>query len=344
MIIFSILAVIFVFFLLIFPHELGHFISAKSCGMQVNRFSIGMGPKLWGFKRKETEYVISPLPLGGYVKIAGMAPGEENLEKGFRRQSWGKRVLVLISGSLMNYLVAIIMFSLIFMIGFYTFNLEEAVIGEVSPGSPAERANLLAGDKILKVDGHQVRKWEELAQSIRNTQSETLSLEVKRKDKVFIAQVKPVFDPELGRRIIGIIPSKVFRRYNPIISLAMGVERTVALTGLILSAVGGMVMGKVPAQLSGPVGIAQFVGESAKLGLIPLFSLTALLSINLALFNLFPIPALDGGRLLFLLIEKIRGKALKLEREEAIHYIGFIILITLFLLITYQDILRLIPK
>jgi len=312
--------------------------------MQVDRFSLGLGPKLWGFKKKETEYTISALPLGGYVKIAGMEPGEENLEKGFRRQPWSKRVLVIISGSLMNYVVAIIMFSLIFTMGFYTFNLEEAIIGEVRPGSPAEKANLLPGDKILKVDGHRVKGWEGLASFIKDSQSDVLKLEVQRENKIFAVQVKPVFDSELGKRVIGITPSKVFKRYNPITSLAMGVERTITLTGLILASVGQMIVGKLSAQISGPVGIAQFVGESAKLGLIPLFSLVALLSINLAIFNLFPIPALDGGRLLFLLIEKIRGKALNLEKEEIVHYIGFIILLILILVVTYQDILRLVPR
>jgi regulator of sigma E protease len=344
MVILTILSIIFVFFLLIFPHELGHFISAKGCGMQVDRFSLGLGPKLWGFKKRETEYVISAFPLGGYVKIAGMEPGEKDLEKGFRRQSWSKRVGVIIAGSLMNYLVAIIMFSLIFMMGFYTFNLEEAVIGEVRSGSPAEKANLLPGDKILKVDGRQTKGWEELALSIEKSQSEVLTLEVQRKDRVFVVQIKSVFDSELSKKIIGITPSKTFRRYNPIISLSMGVERTISLTGLILASVGWMIIGKLPAQVSGPVGIIQFVGQSAGLGIIPLFSLIALLSINLGLFNLFPIPALDGGRLLFLLIEKIRGKALNLEKEEMVHYIGFIILLALILVVTYQDILRLIPR
>jgi len=336
--------IIFVFFALIFFHELGHFIMAKGCGMQVDRFSLGLGPKLWGFKKRGTEYVFSLLPVGGYVKIAGMEPGEGNLERGFRQQSWTKRVLVLLAGSLANYLVAIILFSLIFTIGFYVYNWEEAIIGEVKKDSPAEKANILPGDRIIKVNGQNVTNWEELAGYIESSQSSSLNLEIQRGEGTLRIGLEPVFDPELNKKIIGITPHRIFKRYNPLLSLSMGLERTFFITRLILLSIGWMIIGKLPVQISGPVGIAQFVGESVKLGMIPLFSFTALLSTNLALFNLFPIPALDGGRLLFLLIEKIRGKALNLEKEEMVHYIGFIILLILMLLVTYQDILRLVPR
>jgi len=336
--------IIFVFFILIFSHELGHFIVAKRCGMKVDRFSLGFGPKLWGFKRGETEYVLSLLPLGGYVKIAGMEPGESDLEGGFRRQPWRRRVLVILAGSLSNYIVAVILFFLIFVIGFYTYDLEETIVGQVRKGSPAEQANILPGDRIIRVNERVVRSWEDLAECIQETQTSPLSLEIQREGRIFKVQVKPLFDPELNKKVIGISPRQVFKRYGPFAALSMGLERTFFITRLILLSVGWMIIGKVPVQLSGPVGIAKFVGESAKLGLIPLFSLSALLSVNLAVFNLFPIPALDGGRLLFLVIERVRGKALNLEKEEMVHYIGFIILLILILMITYQDILRLVPK
>lgn len=341
-IIFVIAAVIAVFSLLIIPHELGHFWAAKRSGMQVDKFSLGLGPKLVGFKKGETEYSISLFPFGGFVKIRGMEPGERDTPRGFHKQPLRNRILVLSAGSITNYLVAILLFSIIFMIGFPTPDLKEAVIEEVEEDSPAESASLLPGDKILRVNGEKIEGWEEVALAIRKSEGEFLSLEVQRDEKILSLQVKPVFDSELGRKIIGvtIVPSTVFIRYNPITALLKGGETTFFLTGAILSALGGMIVGKVPAQFTGPVGIAQFIGESARMGLIPLLSLVAFLSINLGLFNLFPIPALDGGRLFFLLVEKIRGRALDLEKEELVHYIGFIILISLILLITYQDVLR----
>jgi len=339
----TIIAIIFVFLLLLFPHELGHFFFAKIWNIRVDKFSLGMGPKLLSFKKGETEYLISCLPVGGYVKIAGMQPGEENIKRGFQKQSWGKRVSVLLAGSMMNYLVAIILFSSIFMIGFWTFQTDKAIIGEVKEGSPAALANLTPEDKILKINGENLEKWEDIALIMeKNQEKDSLTLEIQREKEVITTTLKPVFDPELNRKIIGITPLKVFKRYNPLTALIEGARESFMITKLIFVALGGMITRKVPAEFSGPVGIVKFVGESAHLGLVPFLSLTAFLSINLALFNLFPIPALDGGRLFLLLIEKIRGKALALEKEAIINYIGFMIIISLFFLITYQDIARII--
>ena len=340
----SALFVILVFVLLILPHEIGHFLMAKACGMKVDRFSFGLGPRLWGFKRGETEYSISVLPFGGYVKIAGMEPGEEASEGNFRKKSLGKRILVLGAGSGTNYLVAIFLFALTFMIGFYTFNLEEAIIGEVTQGSPAEGSSLLPGDKIIEVGNKSIDSWEDLALSIKNSEEGVLKFKIQRKGEIFEVKVSPIFYPEAGRKMVGIAPVRVFKREGPIVSLAKGAQEVFVLTRAILLAIWGMITGRVPVQFSGPVGIAQFVGESVKMGLSSFVLLTALLSVNLGLFNLFPIPALDGGRLLFLVLEGIRGKPLDLQKEELVHYIGFLVLISLILLVTYQDILRLAIK
>lgn len=341
----SALFIIFVFILLILPHETGHFLMARMCGMKVDRFSFGLGPKLWGFKRGETEYSISALPFGGYVKIAGMEPGEEGSEGNFRKQPLGKRILVLGAGSGTNYLVAIILFALTFMTGFYTFNSEEAIIGEVTQGSPAEVSDLLPGDTIIEVNNESIESWEDLALSIRNSEEEILKFKIQRNGQIFDVNVRPVFYPEAGRKMVGIAPVRVFKREGPIISLAKGVQEAFVLTRAIFLAIWEMITGRLPlVEVRGPVGIAQFVGESVKMGLSSFFLLTALLSVNLGLLNLFPIPALDGGRLLFLVLEGIRGKPLDLHKEELIHYIGFLVLISLIFLITYQDILRLVIR
>jgi len=336
----TLIFVIFLFILLILPHELGHFLAAKRCGMQVEKFSFGLGPRLWGVKRGKTEYSISLLPFGGYVKIAGMEPGDRGKKDDFQKYPLWKRIFVISAGSIMNYLVSIILFSLIFIIGFYTFDLNKTVIGEISKGSPAAKANLLPGDEILSINGHKVERWEDIAFYIKNIPEEFLELEVQRRGRIFSVQVEPEFDSQLNKKIIGITPRKLFMRYNPIIAISKGVERAFLLTKLILLSIRGIIMGKISAEITGPVGIAHFVGESVKIGIVPFLSLAALLSVNLGLLNLFPIPALDGGRLLFLLLEGIRGKAFNIEKEELIHYIGFMLLIFLMLLVTYQDILR----
>lgn len=315
---------------------------AKACGMKVDKFSFGLGPRLWGFKRGETEYCISALPFGGYVKIAGMERGDEHSERGFRKQPLGRRVLVLSAGSVANYLVAVILLTLTFMIGFYTFNLEEAIIGEVTEGSPAASSGLSPGDRIVEINDESIDSWEDLAFSISNSEEEVLELRIQRNDRIFDMKVRPVFYPEAGRKMLGISPVRVLKREDPITSVAKGAQEAFVLTRAIFLALWGMITGEVPmVGIRGPVGIAQFVGESVKMGVSSFLIVTALLSINIGLLNLFPIPALDGGRLLFLLLERIRGKPLDLKKEELVHYIGFLVLISLIFFATYQDVLRL---
>lgn len=338
----TLLFMVVVFLLLILPHELGHFLVAKASGMKVERFSLGFGPKLWGIKRKETEYIISALPLGGYVKIAGMQPGEQWIEGGFYSKSLSKRLAVLLSGSAMNFLVSIILFSLIFMVGFNTVDLKTPVVGEIIPGSPAQEAGIKPGDRILAVNEHKIKEWQQMASLIQSYREGKLKLLILRGEDKLMVEVEPKYYPEYKKKLIGISPSTKFVRYNPLASLVLGAGRVAFFIGFIFQALMGMITGKVPAQFAGPVGIMEYVGEATRLGIIPFISLAALLGVNLGLFNLFPIPALDGGRLLFLILEVIRRKPVEVELQEFAHYIGFLILIILMLLITYQDILRLI--
>ncbi len=334
--------VIVIFLLLIFPHELGHFLSARASKMKVDKFSVGFGPKLWGKKIKHTEYVISAIPIGGYVKIAGMEPGEENVEEGFQSKPLWKRIAVILSGSAMNYLTSAVLFAIIFMIGVETYDLETAVIREINPNSPAASVNLKSGDQIIEINGKKVTNWEQIETSVNEDTRETFTLKVRRGGKNITVSVKPEFNPELQRRLIGISisPSTVLTRYDPLTSLFKGIKEIGRLTWLIIKSLGYMIVGKVSAEVTGPLGIIGYVSQTVKMGMIPFLSLAAFLGVNLGLLNLFPIPALDGGRLVFLLIEGIRGKPIQMEKEALVHYIGFIILIILMFLVTYQDILK----
>ncbi len=334
--------VIVIFLILIFPHELGHFLSAKASGMKVEKFSIGFGPKIWGKKIKHTEYVISAIPLGGYVKIAGMEPGEKDIEEGFQSKSLWKRIVVILSGSAMNYLTSAVLLAIIFMIGFETYNFNTTVVGGIIPDSPAVSAGIKPGDKILEINGKKITNWGQIATFVNQDEQETLILKIQREKDILTIPVKPEFNPEENRSLIGISVPVIFTRYNPLVSLGKGIKEIGQLTWLIISSLGNMIIGKLPAEFSGPVGIVRYVSQTAKMGIVPFLFLAALLGVNLGLFNLFPIPALDGGRLVFLLIEGIRRKPIQMEKEALVHYIGFIILISLMFLVTYRDILRMV--
>lgn len=338
----TLLFVVIVFLLLILPHELGHFLVAKASGMKVEKFSLGFGPKLWGIKGKETEYVVSAFPLGGYVKIAGMQPGERDVERGFYSRPLSKRFAVLFSGSAMNFLVSIVLFSFIFMIGFTSVDLKSPVVGEVISNSPAEKAGIEPGDRIVTIEGQEIEEWQQMASLIQTHKEGKLEIVILRGEKKIKVELEPKYYPEYNKKLVGISPSTKFVRYDPLTSLGMGTERVIFFIGLIFQTLAGMITGEVPAQFAGPVGIVEYVGEATQLGIIPFISLAALLGVNLGLFNLFPIPALDGGRILFLFVELLRRKPVEIEFQEFAHYIGFLILITLMLIITYQDILRLI--
>lgn len=338
----TVVLMLVIFLILIFPHELGHFLTAKLSGMRVERFSLGFGPRLWSIKRKGTEYLISLFPLGGYVKIAGMAPGEQHVENGFYSKPLSKKLAVIMSGSVMNFLISLLLFSFIFIVGFRVADLQTPVVGGVIEDSPAQEAGLEPGDRIVSINGYKIEKWQQIASFVREGEGKKLQILILRDKTTFVYKLEPEYYPQYDRRLIGISPSTTFIHYGPLTSIGLGAQRVVFLMGLIFKTLGAMLTGGAPAQFSGPVGIAKYVGEASKLGIVPFVSLVAVLGVNLGLFNLFPIPALDGGRLLFLVIEGIRKKPVEIEFQEFIHYIGFLILIILMFLVTYQDVLRLL--
>lgn len=334
-------ASILVFGLLIFFHELGHFTVAKWVGIKVHEFSLGFGPKLLGITRGETVYNLRLLPLGGFVRMAGMEPEEEveDEEKSFTKKTVGQRAAVIAAGPLMNFLLAVLLLAVMFIAqGFPT---PTTTIAKLVPGQPAERAGLQPGDRIVAIDDQPVTRWEQISHIVNTHPGQRLTLTVMRAgQEKRISMVTAIDANGLGK--IGIYPDQELRRLGFFGALARGVEYTVRISGLILVFIGKMIVGRVPAELGGPVRIVQEINVAVQMGVFYLLQLAAFLSINLGLFNLLPIPALDGSRILFLAVERLRGRPVDPAKENFIHLVGFGLLLLFIVVITYHDILQLL--
>lgn len=334
----TILLAILIFGVLIMVHELGHFIIAKSVGIQVHEFAIGMGPLLASKKWRGTQYSLRLFPIGGYNKMAGMEPGDENNPDGFNTKSVGKRMGVIASGSLMNILLALVAFVIVFaLLGVPS---QTNTVGSVIGSSPAAQAGIMPGDKIIAIDGKKVDTWNDLVEIIHSSSGKNLSLTLSRDHKQIVVNAVPEYDAENKMGLIGIKQST--ERTNFFEAISLGVKNTFVLTISIFAGLIQMIAGKIPAEVAGPVGIVSILDNVAQLGLANILSFTSLLSLNLGIINLFPIPALDGSRLIFLALEGIRGKPVSPEKENMIHLVGFALLIMFMVFITYKDILRLI--
>ncbi|MBS3976520.1 MAG: RIP metalloprotease RseP [Syntrophomonadaceae bacterium] len=331
------LAAILIFGLLIATHELGHFLVAKMVGIRVHEFSIGMGPVVLSWKRGETIYSLRLLPIGGFNRMAGMESGDLQDPRGFNTRSVLQRMAVIASGSLMNFLLAIILFIFVFMgIGVPS---NTTTIGGLLPGRPAEEAGFQVGDRIVSINNTNVNTWGQLVEVIHKNPGQKLQVMVERDQQSLLIPVVPELDPQNKVGLIGI--EQTWVKLGLFSSILLGVQQALAVAALIITSLIKMITGQLPAEVAGPVGIVQMAGEAARLGLANVLNFAGLLSLNLGIINLFPIPALDGSRLLFLGIEGIRGRPVNPEKENIIHLVGFALLIFLMLVITYQDLLRL---
>ncbi len=334
-------ASILVFGLLIIFHELGHFFLAKRVGIRVYEFSVGFGPKLLSIPRGETTYNLRLFPLGGFVRMAGMDPAEEveDEERSFKRKTVGQRAAVIAAGPLMNFFLAALLLMIIFM--FQGFPTPTTTIGKLVPDQPAERAGLKPGDTVIAINDQPVTRWEEISHLVNNHPGQPLTVTVLREgEKIKFSLVTAVDADGLGK--IGIYPHQELRRLSLFAALSRGVEYTVRISGLILAFIGKMIAGQAPAEVGGPVRIVQEIHTAVQLGFFYLLQLAAFLSINLGLFNLLPIPALDGSRLLFLALEGLRGRPVDPAKENFVHLVGFGLLLLLIMVITYKDILGLL--
>ncbi|MCG0275025.1 MAG: RIP metalloprotease RseP [Thermosediminibacteraceae bacterium] len=323
---------IIVFGALLFFHELGHFTVAKLCGIKVNEFSLGFGPGLFSFKKDETQYSIRILPFGGYVKMEGEDEKTQD-PRAFSNKPVGSRMAVIIAGPLMNLSMAVI---LIAWIGFFAGVATTKVT--VIPGSPAEHAGIKNGDIITAINDQRISSWDQTVSIISQKPNQTLKVEVLRDGEKKAFYVKTMVDQDTGRGIIGIKSTVV--RYSLLQSLKSGIQRTMWASSMILTSIPQLFSGKGVSDLVGPLGIAHMVSEAARVGIYNVLSLTAFISINLGLINLLPFPALDGSRLVFLLVEFLRGKPIDPEKEGMIHFLGFALLMLLMVFVLYRDLIR----
>lgn len=331
-------AFVVVFGGLVFIHELGHFTVAKLSGVRVHEFAMGMGPKLVSLTRGETAYSLRLFPIGGFVRMAGEEPGDEDDPRGFDKRPVGARMAILAAGPLMNFALSVILFILVFML--MGVPSQSTVIGDVLPGQPAELAGVEAGDRILAIDGQIVSEWSEVVSRINAAPNRKLVFSIQRNSETKLIEITPGLDAEGKRGIVGIAGS--LERFALLQSIRLGFEQTVSVTKMMIGGLWQAIAQRSAPDVAGPVGIISLVGEVAKVGIANLLWLAAFLSINLGFLNLLPFPALDGGRLLFAFIEVVRGRPVDPKKEGFIHFVGFVILLLLIGVVTYKDILRLI--
>lgn len=337
----TLVAAIFVFGLLIFVHELGHFVTAKLVRMRVDEFAIGFGTKLFSHRRGETLYSLRAIPLGGFNKIAGMDPEEAQDERSFCSKPVWARMLVIMAGSTMNFLLPIILFLMVFVSYGIETPSDKTVIGSILPDKPAATAGLLAGDKIITVNGVDMNNWKQFVATVQSNAGNRLTIVVDRQGETRAIQVTPELDQRGTRGIIGVTPEIILYRPGMLEGVGMAVNHTYTIGTSMLTGIGQMITGKIAADVSGPIGVAQMAGEMAEKGWKELLIFTAFLSINLGLINLLPVPVLDGGHMVTLAIEGIRGKPLNKNSLQYVQMIGFALLMMLFVFATFKDINRL---
>lgn len=328
----TVIYAVILFVMLIFPHELGHFTVAKAVGVKVNEFAFGMGPAIFQRQKGETLYSIRLIPIGGYCAMEGENEESESSRAFNNKPVWAK-ISVLLAGAAMNVLIAILAMTLVMgYIGTAT-----TTIDEVQTGTPAYEAGLLSEDKVLSVNGTPIEKWNDIAAAIGSGE-DRLSITVERNGEEETFEMTPE-KTEDGRYIIG-VTSKV--SHNALTAVSNGAKGTWSMTKGMFSALAQLVSGEVSTdELSGPVGIVSLVSETKNYGMIYFGYLVALISLNLALMNMLPLPALDGGRIIFVIIRKITGKMISDNLEGKIHGAGMILLFGFMIFVTWNDITRL---
>ena len=331
---------------LIIAHELGHFFTAKMARVRVEELGLGFPPRLFSVRRGETLYSLNAIPFGGFNKLTG----EEDPKKprSLASKSVGARLLVLSAGSLMNILLSLLLLSVAFMVP-HNLVTGKVVVQEVATGSPAARVGIEPGDTIISINGRTINNSAELSRYVQLNLGKETTILIEHDDSTTEeVRVMPRWRPPEGQGAIGVVINTVeptiVRHHEPFWrAIPLAVKSCIEIFVLYKNGIISTVIGTVPLVMVGPVGIVQITGEVARAGISPLLELAALISLILGIINLFPIPALDGGRVAFVLLEWVRrGKRISPKTEGRIHATGFFLLIAAMLAITFQDILRII--
>ena len=342
----TVIAFLGILAVLIIAHEFGHYITARASGVEVEEVGIGFPPRLLSFKRGDTIYSLNAIAVGGFVKMSGEE--DPKVPGSLASKSIPVRLLTLGSGSLMNLLLPLLLFSVAFMVP-HNAVYGQVLVDKVSANSPAARAGIVAGDTILEINGKQVNSVGDVQRGIQLNLGQPVALLVRHSDDTveeFSAVPRwqpPAEEGAVGVAVRTVSPTVVRQSYPFWQAIPMGVRECIDTFVLFKNGIISMIIGSVPRILAGPVGIAQLTGEVAQAGFSPLLEFAAFLSINLAIINLLPLPALDGGRIAFVLLELVRrGRRVSARVEGMVHMVGFAMLITFLLLITYQDIIRIV--
>lgn len=341
---------------LVAVHEFGHFIVAKISGMYVTTFSIGMGPKIASFQKGETEYVLSAIPAGGFVSVRGISgESEDELDHDdprlFQNRPIVHRMLFTAAGPFMNFLLAIVALMACYLV--LGVNVADAdsppIVAEIVDQSPAEAAGLKAGDRITEMNGQQVTTWVDVDHIMEDYKSGDLQLAIERDGVLHETTLTPRYNKDLDRQALGVTKKldTIHKEVGVVEALKQSTYMTIGMSTMVFDAVIDLVTGKTAVNdeeggLAGPVGIVNAIGDSVSQGVWNVVSMLAVLSVNFGLLNLLPVPALDGSRLLFLMIEAVRGIPVRADKELLVNMIGMLALMALMLYVTYNDILHLI--
>jgi regulator of sigma E protease len=347
----TILSAVIVLGILIFVHELGHFLFAKLFGVRVEKFSLGFGPKLLGRKIGETEYLVSAFPLGGYVKMTGEG-GDDGVPEGDHERSFAEkhpfqRMVIVAAGPLFNLFFALLLFIVVFMLGVPT---PTSRIGNVVKNKPAIRAGLKPNDIVTSINGKQIRKWTDLSREIQAGGGRPVDMVVKRGTSTLafrvmpeVASYKNLLGDTVTSPLIGVEVSNevVTERFGPVQSVIKGGQQTWNVVKLTVVSLGKIVSRAIPMDnIGGPIMIAKMAGQQASEGVVNFLAFMALLSVNLGILNLLPVPILDGGHLAFYATEMLTGRPVSLKVREIAQQFGLVLLVGLMVLAFYNDIMR----
>lgn len=341
----TIVAFLLVLAVLIIAHELGHFATAKAFGIKVEEFGVGFPPRIASVKKGETVYSVNAIPLGGFTKMAGEE--DPDIKRSLASQKPWKRLVVLSAGSIMNFLLPFLLISLALMIPHQVMYSDVNVV-EVAPDSPAKAAGLQPEDRLLSINGRQIDSIVDVNRYIHLNLGQEIGLTYERMGAEYETSLVPRWKPPEDQGAIGVSLEaanvEIVQESLPFWrAIPKGISETFETLVLFKNAILSLVTGAAAGGIAGPVGIAQITGEVARAGVSPLLEFAAFLSINLAIINLLPLPALDGGRIIFVLLEWVRGgKKIPPKKEGLVHLAGFLMLIMLMLAVTIQDITRII--